>query len=181
MSKKEQVISSARKLFIQYGYRKVSMDEIAKKANVTKKTIYSYFKDKNELIKYFLYEELKNLKKLADEIDQEQLPLEKKIHTFLINIMEYRSNSKLLCAFSKEKGLLADECTDIINDAILKEIQNKLETAIKEGYIKKCDPEITSFIIYKIYVALIFEWNKPFDYKQAADKIMNILKSGLIK
>ena len=55
MSKKEKVIETARELFSKYGYR-ISMDELAKEANVTKKTIYSYFKDKDELIKYFLYE-----------------------------------------------------------------------------------------------------------------------------
>ena len=65
MTKKEEVINSARELFITYGYKKVSMDEIAKKSGVTKKTIYSYFKDKNELIKYFLYEEIEKMKKIV--------------------------------------------------------------------------------------------------------------------
>ena len=39
--KKENVIESARLLFHKYGFKKVSMDEIAREANVTKKTIYS--------------------------------------------------------------------------------------------------------------------------------------------
>ena len=38
--KKENVIESARLLFHKYGFKKVSMDEIAREANVTKKTIY---------------------------------------------------------------------------------------------------------------------------------------------
>ena len=54
MSKKEQVITTARILFSERGYRKVSMDEIAKVSGVTKRTIYRYFKDKDDLIKYFL-------------------------------------------------------------------------------------------------------------------------------
>ena len=35
--KEEQIIEAARDLFSTYGYKRVSMDEIAKKANVTKK------------------------------------------------------------------------------------------------------------------------------------------------
>ncbi len=35
--KEEQIIEAARKLFYQFGFKKVSMDEIAKEANVTKK------------------------------------------------------------------------------------------------------------------------------------------------
>ena len=45
MTKKEVVIDTARELFSKYGYKKVSMDEIATNAIVTKKTIYTYFKD----------------------------------------------------------------------------------------------------------------------------------------
>lgn len=51
--KKENVIESARLLFHKYGFKKVSMDEIAREANVTKKTIYSYFSSKERLIKIF--------------------------------------------------------------------------------------------------------------------------------
>lgn len=179
MNKKEQVIETARTLFSSYGYKKVSMDEIAKQSNVTKKTIYTYFKDKNELIKYFLYEELEHMKTLVDEIDKKNYTFEEKIYNVLITLMEYRYNSSLLNAFTKENGTLADECSTILNEAILKEIKIKLEEAIKQKYIKPCDPEITSFIIYKIYLALMFEWNKPFNHKEAIDKIMSILKSGL--
>ena len=65
MNKKEIVINKARDLFTTYGYKKVSMDEIAKEANVTKKTIYTYFKDKDDLC-FILYvnEELEKMKKM---------------------------------------------------------------------------------------------------------------------
>ena len=58
MTKKEVVIDTARELFSKYGYKKVSMDEIATNANVTKKTIYTYFKDKEDMFKFFIQEEL---------------------------------------------------------------------------------------------------------------------------
>ena len=48
--KKENVIESARLLFHKYGFKKVSMDEIAREANVTKKTIYN-----NRLFKPFCF------------------------------------------------------------------------------------------------------------------------------
>ena len=56
MDKKEEVIKTARELFTKYGYKKVSMDEIAKKSGVTKKTIYTYFKDKDSMFLYFIEE-----------------------------------------------------------------------------------------------------------------------------
>ena len=48
---KNKILISAKELFNDYGYKKVSMDEIAANANVTKKTVYTYYKDKETLLK----------------------------------------------------------------------------------------------------------------------------------
>ncbi len=184
MSKREQVISTARKLFSEYGYRKVSMDEIAKVSGVTKRTIYTYFKDKNDLIKFFLYEELNAMRDMVNKIDETNIPFNLKIHEMIMILIEYRTNSKLVAAFYKEdiksKLKIADECIDIFDKAIQQEIRVKLEKAIKDGHVKNCDPDITAFIIYKVYVSLMFDWDKPLDKKEAADKIMDILETGLL-
>lgn len=42
----EQILNAAKKLFTNYGFKKVSMDEIASEAGVTKKTVYTYFPSK---------------------------------------------------------------------------------------------------------------------------------------
>ena len=84
MSKKEQVIDTARNLFSEHGYRKVSMDEIARVSGVTKRTIYTYFKDKNDLIKFFLYEELKAMREMVNKIDDSDMPFNLKIHKMIM-------------------------------------------------------------------------------------------------
>ena len=70
MNKREDILLVSKELFENYGYKKVSMDEIAKKANVTKKTIYSYFKDKDELFKYFIDNELKEIKEKLEKLEK---------------------------------------------------------------------------------------------------------------
>lgn len=183
--KKENVIDAARKLFSKYGYRKVSMDEIAKEANVSKKTIYTYFKDKNDLIRYFLVAEIDEMNKLADEIDKKNIPFEDKIHELIMVQLDYRNNSKLLKALLQEveqgKLVIDEESENILNTTIQNELKIRLDKAIKEGYIKACDTEIVAFLIYKIYVALMFELDKPIDKEEASESIMNVLKAWLLK
>lgn len=58
MEKKEVVINTARELFTKYGYKKVSMDEIARTSNVTKKTIYSTLKIKMNCLDILLKKNL---------------------------------------------------------------------------------------------------------------------------
>ncbi|MFS0645170.1 TetR/AcrR family transcriptional regulator [Siminovitchia sp. 179-K 8D1 HS] len=47
--KMEQIFSASIELFFKYGFQKVSMNEIAHKANVSPATIYNYFGTKEQL------------------------------------------------------------------------------------------------------------------------------------
>ena len=47
---KERIKQIAHDLVMQYGIRSVSMDDIASKMGISKKTIYLYFADKDELV-----------------------------------------------------------------------------------------------------------------------------------
>lgn len=46
----ERIKAKAHALFMQYGLRSISMDDIAKELAVSKKTIYQYYEDKDALV-----------------------------------------------------------------------------------------------------------------------------------
>lgn len=48
-SKPAQILEAAGKLFLEHGYGAVSMDNVAKTANVSKATLYAHFRSKDEL------------------------------------------------------------------------------------------------------------------------------------
>lgn len=48
--KKRRILQAATQLFIQQGYRKTSIDEVAQDAGVAKGTVYLYFKNKSDLL-----------------------------------------------------------------------------------------------------------------------------------
>ena len=45
----QQIQAAAEKLFLHYGFRKTSVDQIAREAGIGKGTIYNYFRNKEEL------------------------------------------------------------------------------------------------------------------------------------
>lgn len=54
----------------------------------------------------------------------------------------------------------------------------------KKGYIEFKDLEITIFLVYKMYIALIVEWDNQsqnLDEQMIANSISEILKNGLRK
>ncbi len=50
MDQKERILYKAHELFNRYGIRSVSMDDIASQTGMSKKTLYQYYTDKDELV-----------------------------------------------------------------------------------------------------------------------------------
>jgi AcrR family transcriptional regulator len=48
---KERILNQAEQLFLQFGYSKVTMDEIAASVGMSKKTLYKFFPGKEALVK----------------------------------------------------------------------------------------------------------------------------------
>jgi AcrR family transcriptional regulator len=49
--KEQQIIADAIKVFMTYGIKSVTMDDVAKHLRMSKKTLYQYVSDKNDLVK----------------------------------------------------------------------------------------------------------------------------------
>lgn len=47
---KEKILHESTGLFVRFGIRSVTMDDISKHMSISKKTIYQYFKDKEDLV-----------------------------------------------------------------------------------------------------------------------------------
>ena len=180
MNKKEQVILEARKLFKKYGYKKVSMDEVAKKAQVTKKTIYTYFKDKEELFKYFIKEELEQIRQKIEQKEKENLPFIEYVSSCIYEMLKIRNESQLFNNVLEEfKNQENDNFLKLYDQEIIEYIESKLKKGIASKQIKECNTDLIAFIIYKVYIAIMFEYSKRIDEKKVTAEITAILKNNL--
>jgi TetR/AcrR family transcriptional regulator, cholesterol catabolism regulator len=79
METKERIQKKAHELFLRYGIRSISMDDIATQLGMSKKTIYQFFSEKDELVNAVMDDEVtqtqhdcelckKNAKNAVDEI-----------------------------------------------------------------------------------------------------------------
>ena len=83
-STKEKILTCAAELFAMHGYYKVSVREICEKAEVTKPSLYYYFKDKEALL-----EELMNeTNKCADKLVEKYVGQKTDLNEILSGIIE---------------------------------------------------------------------------------------------
>lgn len=184
--KEQQIIIAAKRLLGKYGYKRVSMDEIAREAGVTKKTVYSYFKNKEEFLKYFLNEEVQNMKKIVEDTEEEDKSFFENLHKTICEIIKYTQKRNFLQIIMEEsesfKNPVIIENLKVINNAIQNYIKEKLEVAVEQKQIHVENIDVMAFLIYKMYIAILLEWNQEGeknDEKLIADTIIHLLKNGL--
>jgi AcrR family transcriptional regulator len=58
MEVKERILGKAADLFLRYGIRSITMDEIAAQLGISKKTIYQFFTDKDDMVSAVIDQEI---------------------------------------------------------------------------------------------------------------------------
>lgn len=79
LTKKQQIEHKAKELFWKHGFKKVSIDEICKKANVSRKTFYTFYENKNALILYLYNKEIEDTYVIYDGIIESDLSFSEKL------------------------------------------------------------------------------------------------------
>ena len=144
---KSRIWQKAHELFIQYGIRSVSMDEIAAVLGMSKKTIYIHFKDKNAIVEEAINNVIKNSrdciiyeKEISENAIEEALKgvdafdsvLSRINPSLIFDMQKYHPNVYLL--FAKYK-----------NEFIYEMVKANMERGIDEGiYRKDIDIEVLS-------------------------------------
>jgi AcrR family transcriptional regulator len=65
---KERIIQGAAELFLRYGIRSISMDDIAAHLSISKKTIYQFFREKDEIVNEVVRLEIASDLRIMQEI-----------------------------------------------------------------------------------------------------------------
>ncbi|MDQ0268840.1 TetR/AcrR family transcriptional regulator [Cytobacillus purgationiresistens] len=188
VDRKQLIIQAATKSFSLFGYKATTMDQVAKIANVGKGTIYTFFKNKEELFDEIISSLIKEMKSEAEQAIDPALSFHENLHNALYRILEYRMEHQLtIKLFQEEKEMGTPAVLDVmtrLETEIIKYIKAKVLLGIEKGEIEKCDPELTAFVMLKLYVAFIFDWEKrhtPLDKEEIAQLFEQYIFKGLSK
>ena len=83
-TKKEQLERTAKELFWKHGFKKISIDEICRKANVSRKTYYTFYENKTALVIFILKTMVEEIKTSYQKIFEDDIPFAEKMEKMLI-------------------------------------------------------------------------------------------------
>jgi len=143
---KEYIVEESDKLFCQYGFKSVTMDDIAKHLGMSKKTIYQHFRDKDELVNILIKAKLENQNCTMDFCATSAENAVHEIFFAIINIHELLSsmNPKLFYDLQKYHPKAWLYFKEFKENNLGKCIYANLERGIKEDLYR---PEINKDIL----------------------------------
>jgi AcrR family transcriptional regulator len=164
MDRRKSILEAAERSFSMFGYKASTVDQIAKIANVGKGTIYNFFANKEELFSEIITNFVKETKMAASKAIKEDRPFYENLHYALYEVIEFRKTHQLAVKLSQEvKEMNTSPVTDgllRIEKAVLSFVQRELDKAVEKGEIKDCPTDIVAFMMVKLYLALIFDWER---------------------
>ena len=135
--KKEFFLKNAGELYMRFGIRAVTMDDVAAEFGISKKTLYQYFKDKEDLvhqvIEYYLENPIFNLNKegLGNAIDR-IIALRKHVSQI---IKHY--NNHLEYDLKKTYPMLYKKVYDFKRQRIYSDTVRNISDGMKSGLFRK--------------------------------------------
>lgn len=156
MEAKERILVKSNELFNRYGIRSVSMDDIAAQLSMSKKTLYQYYTDKDELVNAVFDIILSVNKNNCTECTKKG---ENAIHEVFLSfdIMEEMlktMNPSVLFDMQKYHPSAYKKFDDFKNGFLYKIIKANLERGVKEElYREEIDTDILSR--YRLYTVLL--------------------------
>ena len=145
MSIEAKIIEGAAELFHKYGIRSVSMDDIARHLSISKKTIYQYYKDKNEIVMLSLKLHMDMNKQEYDQIfSGSENAIEELSKVSRCMRKDFKDmNPSLLFDMQKYHPKAWQMWLDFKNEYIKNQVITNLARGVKEGYYRSSiNPEV---------------------------------------
>jgi AcrR family transcriptional regulator len=151
---KEKILKGAEMLFMKYGIRSISMDDIARHLGVSKKTLYQHFTDKDEMItqisKIHLERNIEEME-MCSSTAENAIDELGKISVCLKKDME-ELNPSVLFDLQKYHPKAWSVWTDFKRKFIKESVVRNLNKGIEEGFFR---PEINVEVLAALRMQMV--------------------------
>jgi AcrR family transcriptional regulator len=180
---KEKVLNAAEKRMVKFGYRKVTMDEIAQDLHMSKNTIYKEFVGKEEIAKALVKRQQQQLNRALDNIEKTQTD---PLRVFSDSVLLLRRQlgpwfEHFFREIPTELPALWEEFLHYRNEKILG-IRSLVEKGSRSGIFRRVNPSIATEAYLGAVKAIMnprFLEQENLTFEQALDAVLDIWSNGI--
>lgn len=145
--KRLEILERATAVYLKYGIRSVTMDDLAKELAISKKTIYKYFEDKNDLVKSIIELKVQMDQALClNSVQQSENAIDDLINLSKL-VIEHLNNVNPTVFYDLRKHY--PDAWEVMTlhkwEFVLNQIRNNIQRGIDEGIFRQnLDVEVTA-------------------------------------
>ncbi|MEN8139298.1 MAG: TetR/AcrR family transcriptional regulator [Bacteroidota bacterium] len=173
MDHKKRILDTAREMFLNYGYSKTSMLGISKNLGISKKTIYTYFDSKEDLLEKIISNFFTGIKKESENIyNSGNLEFKEKLQAIftLVGTKLSAINPQFIDDISNNAPQAWQKMQIIKQEIAFEGFYKLLEEGQKKGFVNK---KINKSLVVLTYISAIETLIIPSFTKQVPLKMIN--------
>jgi TetR/AcrR family transcriptional regulator, cholesterol catabolism regulator len=147
----QNILHKVRLLFMKYGIKSITMDDVAREIGISKKTLYQYVENKNDLLNKVLDMELEESECNIEKVDNSGINAIEALFIVLkfLNMITKEYSSSAIYDLKKYYPDLYNKMNRLRREKIYNRVIKNLNKGIEEGFYRK---DINEQLIAKIQV-----------------------------
>ncbi len=144
---REKIVKKASALFIQRGFKSVTMDDLAEVLGISKKTLYTHFDNKEQLVRESSFFVFNSVCKEIEAIKEKAAHPIEELYTVKSAVLKYYQNedSSPIYQLQKYYPVIYSELKDQEYDRLAVMVQSSLKLGVNTGLFRpNIDPDFVS-------------------------------------
>ncbi|MEC8812035.1 MAG: TetR/AcrR family transcriptional regulator [Ketobacter sp.] len=158
-STNQRILDSARSLYIEYGLRRTTMEDVSKRAGMGRATLYRRFSEKDQLFKAVIFRDLqRSLVHIEEAINDLGSALDALLESFVLFSRMTHGNELLQRLLKSEPDHVLPYLTtdfELIMSFSRQYLAMQLERAQKAGHIRAGDPQVMAEMVLRLTQSLM--------------------------
>lgn len=169
---KNLIMEKAKNRFDRFGYKKTTMDEISHDCKISKKTIYEYFKDKENLFTNVFIQETQHAQKIIfNRMGAISNPLDRIIQLIKTAVGYFKEDNFLTRLLKDDHALFSTFSNSrqySIDDEIISIIAGIVNEGKQQGIFRDVDEQVVAYVGFKLFEA--FSYMRTMEFSKEKDE-----------
>lgn len=181
--KRQAIFDASLDLFLEKGFGRTSMREIAAAVGIGKATLYDYFKTKDDILLSFLEREASAMAERAAEIARQEMPTAAKLRRIMQMHVEYWASRKafyLQLTIEVQRMSPADQQRiQAARHAYQDMLRSLIEDGIRQGAFRSVDPLLATRLLLTMVTPVVFTTRPSGSSQQMMDEALEVFFRGI--
>lgn len=182
-SRRQEIAHIAMQLFIKQGFSETSMREIGDAAGVGKSTLYDYFPSKDEILIFYVVNEVAEMTARAAEVMAMDLDESDKMRLIMRRQMEYIIANKaeyLKMTFETQRlSFESQQRIQVSRHAYQDMLCALVEQGIQRGHFRPVKPLLVVRTLFSLMTTAVFTTRPTGTLEEILDDVFDLIFKGL--